>query len=167
MKYTKDLVLIALLTAIIFIQELLLSILPNIQLTFFLFVLYSKKIGFSKTSIIVLIYVLLDNIFSLSMSLLFMPFMFIGLMMIPLLLNTIFKKVSSNLNLALLGIMFSFIYSFINIIPGCIMFDMTFKEYLIGDITWELILVINSYLTILILYNPCSKVFDKYLKKRF
>ena len=130
MKYTKDLVLIALLTSLLFLQEQLLSFIPNVQLTFFLLVLYSKKLGIVKSSLIILIYVIIDNFLSGLLSLLFMPFMLIGLLLIPLSLNTIFKKVNSNLSLAILGIMYSFIYSFINIIPGCIMFNLTFKEYL-------------------------------------
>lgn len=165
MKYTKDLVLIALLTSIIFLQEQLLSFIPNVQLTFFLLVLYSKKLEIVKSSLIILIYVIIDNLIGGSFSLLFIPFMLIGLLLIPLSLNTIFKKVESNLSLAILGIMYSFIYSFINIIPGCIMFNLTFKEYLINDLYWEIILAINSFVTILLLYNACSKIFDLYLKR--
>ena len=69
MKYTKDLVLIALLTSIIFLQEQLLSFIPNVQLTFFLLVLYSKKLGIVKSSLIILIYVIIDNLLSGSFSL--------------------------------------------------------------------------------------------------
>ena len=165
MKYTKDLVLIALLTSLLFLQEQLLSFIPNVQLTFFLIVLYSKKLGIVKSSLIILIYVIIDNLLSGSFSLLFIPFMLIGLLLIPLSLNTIFKKVNSNLYLAILGIMYSFIYSFINIIPGCIMFNLTFKEYLINDLYWEIILAINSFVTILLLYDACSKIFDRYSKR--
>ena len=165
MKDTKNLVLIALLTSILFLQEQLLSFLPNVQLTVFLFVLYSKKLGFATTSMIGLIYVLLDVITMGSSSLLFMPFMLIGWLIIPLLLNTVFKKVESNISLGLLGILFAFIYSFINIIPGMIMFDLDFITYLKGDIVYELILASSSFITILLLYKPCSKVFDRYIKR--
>ena len=96
MKYTKNITLIALLAAILFIQEQLLSFIPNVQLTFFLFVLYSKKLKFIDTIFITLIYVVLDNLVSGSFNLLFIPFMFIGWIIIPILLNTIFKKVESN-----------------------------------------------------------------------
>lgn len=165
MKYTKDLVLISLLSSILILQEQLLSFIPNVQLTFFLIVLYSKKLGIVKSSLIILIYVIIDNLLGGSLSLLFMPFMLMGLLLIPLSLNTIFKKVNSNLSLAILGILYSFIYSFINIIPGCIMFNLTFKEYLINDLYWEIILAINSFLTILLLYDACSKIFDRYFKR--
>lgn len=165
MNDTKNLVLIALLTSILFFQEQLLSFLPNVQLTVFLFVLYSKKLGFATTSMIGLIYVLLDVITMGSSSLLFMPFMLIGWLIIPLLLNTVFKKVESNILLGLLGILFAFIYSFVNIIPGMIMFSLDFITYLKGDIVYELILASSSFITILLLYKPCSKVFDRYIKR--
>lgn len=165
MNDTKNLVLIALLTSILFLQEQLLSFLPNVQLTVFLFVLYSKKLGFATTSMIGLIYVLLDVITMGSSSFLFLPFMLIGWLIIPLLLNTVFKKVESNILLGLLGILFAFIYSFINIIPGMIMFDLDFITYLKGDIVYELILASSSFITIILLYKPCSKVFDRYIKR--
>ena len=62
LKYTKDLVLIALLTSFLFLQEQLLSFISNVQLTFFLIVLYSKKLGIVKSSLIILIYVIIDNL---------------------------------------------------------------------------------------------------------
>lgn len=163
MKYTKDLTLIAILTTILVVQELLLSYIPNIQLTVFLFVLYSKKLGILKTAVINFIYVILDNLLSGSFNFLFIPFMFIGWLMIPILLNTIFKRVDTNVTLATLGVLFAFLYSFINIIPGCIAFNMTFLMYLKGDIVWEILLAISSFITILLLYNPCKRIFDRYI----
>ena len=165
MKYTKDITLIALLTVILFLQEQILSFIPNVQLTVFFFVLYSKKLDFVKTILIVIIYVILDNIIG-GFNLLFLPFMLLGWLIIPMLINTVFKKVESNIYLALLGILFSLIYSWINIIPGCIMFNMDFITYLKGDLIWEITLASSSFLTILLLYNPCSKLFDRYITKK-
>lgn len=165
MKYTKDITLIALLTVILFLQEQILSFIPNVQLTVFFFVLYSKKLDFVKTILIGIIYVILDNIIG-GFNLLFLPFMLLGWLIIPMLINTIFKKVESNIYLALLGILFSLIYSWINIIPGFIMFNMDFITYLKGDLIWEITLASSSFLTILLLYNPCSNLFDRYLTKK-
>ena len=39
----KDLIILALLATILYVQEEVLTFLPNIQLTIFLIVLYSKK----------------------------------------------------------------------------------------------------------------------------
>ena len=50
-KSTKDITIIAVMTTILFVQEQLLASLPGIQLTVFLITLFSKKLGFAKTSI--------------------------------------------------------------------------------------------------------------------
>ena len=60
----RDLTLIAVLTTVLFVSEQLLSFIPNVQLTVFLIVLYSKRVGFVKTSIVTIIHVLLDNLFT-------------------------------------------------------------------------------------------------------
>ena len=57
----KRLVRIAIFAAIMFVQEFALSFIPNVQLTVFLLVLYSKVFGLKKTCIIILIHTILDN----------------------------------------------------------------------------------------------------------
>ena len=166
MLTTRDITLIAILTAILFVQEQALSFLPNFQLTVFLLVLFSKKIGFVNTIIITAIHVLLDNLVMGSFNFVYVPFMLIGWLIIPVLLNTIFKKVNSNILLAVLGVMFSFIYCWIYIIPNCIILQTDFFSYLIADLIWEILLASSSFITILLLYDPCSNVLDKVLKRQ-
>ena len=63
LKFTiKDLVVISISTAIIFVQQMAFAVLPNIQLTTLLIVLYSKVLGFRKTTIIIIIHVIVYNI---------------------------------------------------------------------------------------------------------
>ena len=166
MLTTRDITLIAILTAILFVQEQVLSFIPNFQLTVFLLVLFSKKTGFVNTIIITAIHVLLDNLIMGSFNFIYVPFMLIGWLIIPVLLNTIFKKVNSNILLAVLGVMFSFIYCWIYIIPNCIILQTDFFSYLIADLMWEILLASSSFITILLLYDPCSNVLDKVLKKQ-
>ena len=165
MKSTKDIIIVALLATLLIVQEQLLSFIPNVQLTFFLLVLFSRKLNIVHNLIICLIYVILDGLLSGGFNL-FLPFMLVGVLIIPLSMNTIFKKVESNILLALLGILYSFLYSFILIVPGCILFNMDFITYLKGDIVYEIVLAVSSFGSILLLYNPCSKIFDEYYKKR-
>ena len=101
-----------------------------------------------------------------SFNFIYVPFMLIGWLIIPVLLNTVFKKVNSNILLAVLGVMFSFIYCWIYIIPNCIILQTDFFSYLIADLIWEILLASSSFITILLLYNPCSNVLDKVLKKQ-
>ena len=95
-----DIALVAILAAIIFVLEQLLSNIPGVQLTIFLIVLFSKKLGTIKTCIIIIIHVLLDNFAMSSFSLIYTPAMLIGWLIIPLTLNTIFKCVTNPILLA-------------------------------------------------------------------
>ena len=165
-KFTvKDITLIAILTTILFVQEQLLSFLPNVQLTVFLLVVYSKKLGLLKTVIITLIHTILDCLVMGSLNVAYFPFMLIGWMLIPVLLNTIFKKVESNISLAFLGVLFSFMYCWIYIIPSIIILEVDFISYFYADIIWEIILATSSFLTIMLLYTPCALVLDKITKR--
>lgn len=159
-KKIFDIVLIAMLTAILFVQEQVLMFLPNIQLTVFLIMFYSKKLGFLKTSIIVFIYVLLDNIFMASLGLFYTPFMLLGWMLIPILLCTAFKKVNSVFWLSSLGFIFALIYSWVMVIPNIFVNEIDVIVYLINDIPFEILLAVSSFLSVLWLYKPCEKCFD-------
>lgn len=160
----KDITISSILAAILFVQEQILFFLPNITFTMLLIVLYSKKLGCFKTIFINLVYVLLDNIFNGSFNLLFVVFMFIGWSIVPILLNTVFKKVNNNILLAVIGVLCSFLYSWILIIPGCITFNTDFISYLKMDITWEVVMATSSFLTILLLYKPLDIAWNKILK---
>ena len=156
----KDIAIMAVMTGILFVQEQLLSSLPGIQLTIFLLVLYSKKFGLVRSSIIIVIHVILDNLFMNSFSLMYTPTMLIGLLAIPLTLCTIFKRVESPIWLALLGVAYSFVYCWLYIIPNYFIMNIDPIAYLLSDIIFEIILAVISFVTILLLYKPCSKVLD-------
>ena len=160
----KDITIASILAAILFVQEQILFFLPNITFTMLLIVLYSKKLGCIKTIFINLVYVLLDNIFGGAFNLLFVVFMFIGWSITPILLNTVFKKVNNNILLAVIGVLCSFLYSWILIIPGCITFNTDFISYLKMDITWEVVMATSSFLTILFIYKPLDIAWNKILK---
>lgn len=156
----RDIALIAILAGIMFVLEEIMTFLPNIQLTVLLIVLFSKKLGLKRTSLIVLIHVILDNLFMGSFNFIYTPFMLAGWLIIPLSLNTIFKKVDNKLILALLGILFAFIYCWLYIIPSSLYFNINIKAYFISDILFELLLAASSFISIYLLYNPLSKVIE-------
>ena len=159
-KSTKDITIIAVMTTILFVQEQLLASLPGIQLTVFLIILFSKKLGLAKSSIIIVLHVLLDNFYMSSFSLMYTPTMLIGWLIIPLSLCTIFKNVESPIILALLGVLYSFIYCWLYIIPSYFLISISPIAYLISDITFEITLAVVSFVSILFLYKPCSKIFE-------
>lgn len=167
MNKTKDLILIALFSAILFIQEEALTFLPNIQLTVFLIILYTKTLGFKKTTLIILIHVLLDNLVLGSFNIVFTPFMFLGWMLIPILLNTLFKNLNDHLSLAYFSILSSFLYSWIYIIPAVLILHVDVLAYLASDFIFEVLLAGSSFLSTLWLYNPLYKAMQILLNKTY
>ncbi len=162
----KDIAIISIFAAILFVQEQLLTVLANVQLTILLLVLYSKCMGLKKTSLIVIIHVILDNLFMGSFNYLVIIFMFLGWIIIPLTLTTIFKKINSPIELAFLGVLYAFIFSWIMIYPGMILQELTFFQYMTGDIFFEIILAISSFVTILWLYEPLSKAMNEMMNNK-
>lgn len=163
MNKIKNITIIAFFAAILFVQEQLLTFIPNVQLTVFLLVLYSKVFGLKKTLIIVLIHTLLDNIFMSSFSLYYFPFMLIGWSIIPILTCTLFKNTENSIILGLCGIICSLIYCWTFIIPQSIFTETNIIAYLVADVSFEIVLSISSFISILWLYNPCSKLLKKLL----
>src|SRR5574344_1197180 len=106
----KRLVIISILTAILFVQEQILSFIPNVQLTFLLIILYCKTFNFIESVLMITVHVILDNLLMGSFNLIVVPFMYAGYLVILITLKTIFKKVNYSLGLAFLSILYSLIY---------------------------------------------------------
>lgn len=156
----KDIAIIAILVSILLLVNYILGYIPLIQLTILLIVVFSKKLGFFKSLIIIFVFNILDYLLSGSFNIIFILTSFIGYSLIPISLHTIFKKVDGNMNLALLGILFSFLFSWIHILPICFILNMDFISYLLTDIIFEIVMALSSFISILFLYYPLSKVFD-------
>lgn len=161
MSRIKQITIIAAFSAILFVQEEALTFLPNVQLTVFLLILYSKVFGFKNTAIIVCIHTLLDNIVMGSLNIIYFPFMLIGWLLIPIIVCSLLKKCNNSFILASFSIIFSFVYCWIFMIPNIIFYSIDIKTYLISDILWEIVLAISSFLTTLWLYNPCESILNR------
>lgn len=160
----KRIALIAMLTVIVFVLEEVMTFLPNIQLTVFLLFLYSKKLKFYESSIIVTIHVMLDNFILGSFNIYYTPAMFIGWMPIPVLTNLFFKKIEKPIILAFIASLFAVLYSLVYAVASVIILKVDYIKYLIADLPFASLLVLSSFISTLLLYKPLSNVMDKYIK---
>ncbi|WP_025725220.1 hypothetical protein [Acholeplasma granularum] len=156
----RKIALLSILSAILIVQKIILGPIPFIQLVFFLIIFYTSKISFKSMFLVILIYVLVDGISTSSLNLTYTPYIFLGLILIPLTMNTIFKNIKSPLGLSLIGILHAFIYSWIFIIPMTIIYEIDILLYLYQDILYELALALSTFLTTIILYQPLSNFWD-------
>jgi len=156
----KRLVLTTGFIGILFIQEQFLTFFPNFQLTFLLMMVYSRTFGFRLTSIIIIVHVILDSLLYGGIMFLYSPFMIIAYLFIPLSMTTIFKRVKNDFTLALISMLYGFIYSWIFLIPVVLIMELPLVPYLIADIPFEILLVVSNFITVLLLFRPLVKVIE-------
>lgn len=154
-KLVLKIVMTALLTAIIFVQEEALSFIPNVQLTVLLLVLYGAYCGPKWGSAIVVMHVLLDNLYVGSLTLYVMLPMFIGWEAI-LLASYFVRKRSIYVKVAVAGIG-ALVYCWIFVFSSVLFYKVDMLAYIIADIPFEIILVVCSMVTVLWLFNPLYK----------
>lgn len=168
-KHIKDIALIAILAAVLFAQQIALSFIPNVSFTALLIILYTRLLGFKKTTMIVVVHVIAVNLLSPFGPVLplHIPSMLLGWMLIPILLSTIFRKFKSVWTLAIFGFIFGFIYGWMFIPVSVFALGIPFMEYLIMDLIFELIMGIANFLAILWLYEPMYKFLSQQLFKYY
>lgn len=165
-----ELVVMAALTAVLFLQKQLLTFLPNVTLNFFLMLLYAKVLGLGRTALIVAAYVLLDSTHWGSLNPIFTTAQYIGWMWGPLITCTLLKKEERGIPLAFAGAGFGFLYSWTMIVPTALVYTNQIKNlwaYLMVDIPWEVMLAVSAFLPTLLLYEPLVKLFRRLWNNRF
>ena len=157
----KDICIMGLFTAVLFVQEQLLVFLPNIQLTFLLIVLYTKVFGAKKSLMIVFIHVLLDNMIMGSFTFITMIPMLVGYTILVFLTNLVKdKKLFWIVLIACIG---SLVYTYMFVFMNKIVYDVDLIAYLVADIPFEILLVLSTILTITYLFRPLEKVLNNLL----
>ncbi len=155
----RKMCILSLMAVILFVQEEVLTFLPNIQLTFLLISLYAAVFGIKYSLIVVLIHVILDNIVMGSFTPIVMIPMFIGYVILVVVMylvreEKIFIKV-------IFASICSWIYCMVFLIANAIWLDIDVKAYFIADIPFEILLILSTIFTITYLYNPLYKVLYK------
>ena len=162
----QELVLLAVLATLLMLQKEILSFAPNISLTGLLILLYAKCLGFGRTAVIMVVYILLDSMLWASLHPIFTTAQWIGWMLGPALYCTVFKKTENSLVLAAAAALAAFLYCWVMIVPTALLYTNqigTLGAYILTDIPWELILALCSFVTVLLLYEPLSGLLRKLL----
>lgn len=159
----KDVAQIAILAVIILGIEAALMFLPNVQVTVLLIVVYSKVFNLKKSILIVTIYTILDNL--LFLNIYYLPFMLVGWLVIPVSLNTVFKKVNNVYILATLSIFYVLFYSLMYVVADVIILKIGFLERMLSDSIFVMIFIVSSFVSILWLYEPLKKLLLKLEEK--
>lgn len=160
----RELTVMAMLTALLFVQEQLLNFLPNINFTILLMLLYAKTFGFIKSGMMITVYLVLDAVFMAAVNPVFVVFQWLGWMTIPLLCSTLFRKTEDSVKLAFAGALCALLYCWLMMIPSVFIYRIPFMAYIVPDLPFEAILAASAFLGILLLYEPLRKLLRKLLK---
>lgn len=162
MKEIKELTLLAILSAIVFSLKQALAFLPNIQVVTFLFILYSRTIGTKRTLITILVYVFADSLFWGTFDPFWVMPALIAWSIIPITLNTVFKKANSVVFIMSFAFIFGFVYGWVYIPLTSYKFGIKFTTYLLADIPFEFLMGVSGAISVGILYSPSHYFFDEY-----
>ena len=153
----RDIALIAMLTAILSAQELFLSALPNVQISFLLVAVYGRVLGFKKTIAIVVLHTLIKNVVIGFNIMIVLPALigWIGYTVI----NSLYRK--DNLFLRAILCAFGVVFYASSFIPFAMyFFKVKFIPYLIADLYFTVPLILISCTTIFIAYLPIVRSFN-------
>ena len=153
----RDTILIALSISILVVQELVLSFLPNIQLSTLLLLVYTRVYGYKKTAAIVFVYVLIDNLIfgSIAMVHIVVP-MFLGWLLIISIFSLVLKSTKSHLIYIIFAYLFGHIYGLMFVPFQVWITHVDPWVYLIADLPWEVIMGMSNALAMLWLFEPLS-----------
>lgn len=154
----KRMCIIAIFSAILFALEELLTVLPNVQLTFLLVMLYASILSILDSTLIIIIHVILDNLFMQTFNPFFMVPQFLGL-----LIAAIFARLLRNKNEYIIGvasILASLIYCWLYLLVNIWFLHANFIEYLLADIPFEILLATSSFVSIVLLYKPLKNFIE-------
>jgi hypothetical protein len=161
----KRLVMITAMVSIVVVQETLLTILPNIQLTVLLLFLFSSVLSFKESLVLVFVYVFADSLIMGSLYPLQIAPLIIAWSLIPMMNHSFLKNIKNEYIIGITGMMFSFLYGLVFIPFRALEVGVfNFKAYFVADLPFEIIMAISSLLTIIWLYRPLKKVLDQFTK---
>ena len=152
----RKLLLCVMYSSILFIQELTLSFIPGFQLSFLLILIIGGTLGLKWGNFVLFIYLTLDNLSFGS----FMPYVIIPMIIgweFTLLMGYLFRN-KNKFILAAMGIVSCLVYCWSYLPFSKFFFKVDIISYLISDITYEILLSITTFITIIFLYNPLKTI---------
>jgi hypothetical protein len=153
-KSIFDIAIIAIFTGIVFAVEQVLAFIPNVQLTVFLLILYTRLLGGRKTFFIALLHTIMDNIYNGTLLAHMVIPMAMAWSFIPLTLSTIFKRFKSSFSLTIFAFVFGFVYGIIFIPFSVYTYGYKPWAYFMADVPFEFMMAISGALSVALLYQP-------------
>ena len=160
---TKELTLLAMLTSILFVQETVLSFIPNVQLSVIFIMVYAATLGIPKATLVMSVHVLLDNMIWGSLTPITVCPMWLGWFLL-ILIGRLLRK--TPLPVIVIGsVIGSLLYCWSFVLFNYLFLDINIVAYIAADILFEIILCCSSVVTVMFCYRPAEKLIKGYYAK--
>jgi len=165
----RSITLIAMLLAVLVVQEYVLTGIPQIQLTVILILVYAQFLPYQKLLPLVIAYTLLDNLLLGSFNVLYTPTMLIIWPLYAVIARSLRHK--ADYIQLIFAVIFSFVYGW-SFLPASILVQHldTWQKiwtYMKLDFIAELVMAMNTLVTFLLFYQPLMRLLDFLFKRTF
>jgi len=158
---TRRLLMIAFAITITFVQEQMLLILPNVQFTVLLVIVFTSVFTFKESMTYIIAYVILDNMYLGGFNLFYMIPMFLAWSLIPISYHTILRRTTNEYYLGFFAFVFGFVYGWSFIPFNMIQTGISnFYVYLTADIMFEIIMAVVGFVSVIWLFRPLRNVLE-------
>lgn len=163
----KKLLILAMYTTILVVQDYLLSFIPNIQLSMLLVVLATFLFKFREVILITTVYVLVDNLLYGGLTLYTIPMLLAWYAVIVTLIafDRMFEVRAGGQKLSVLSILLSVIYALPFMAMTVYLYDINLWAYIVADIPFWILMGFSSYVSLDLLYKPLMRLVEGELNR--
>ena len=159
----RELCFLSLLVAILFVQETIMSYIPNVQLSVLLIMVYASTLGLSKATFVMTVHVLLDNMLWGSMSPTTVLPMWLGWFIVTL-IGWALRR--ARLPFIVVGsVIGSLCYCWSFVLFKWLFLPIDIMAYVVSDILFEILICCSSVVTVTILYRPTERLLKKFYQR--
>ena len=160
-KHTKDLVLISIFGVLLFVMQLVLSFIPNVNVVTMLICLYVYILGGRKTFIILIVFITISG-FYYGFGHWHLGYLWIYSILI--ILTVIFKILFKYnvIGLSILGFIFGLLFGFLFAINDSILINVDLWVYYLKGVPFDLIHGFSNMLAILLLFPVLYRMSNQY-----
>ncbi len=161
---TKAIVLLSLFSSIIYVSQIVLSFIPNVNIVTLLFVVYTFNLGIKKTFVVLVVFNTLMGItYGFGYWIIGYFWIYGTLIILTRILMTVIKD---NVVLwSLFGLIFGFLFGFLFAINDYYFVGVSLKAYYLKGIPYDIIHGFSNMLALLFLFNPLNNVIKRGVNK--
>lgn len=155
----RRLVMVAIAISLLIVQEYAMMVIPNVQFTVLLILLFSSVFTFRESILMITGYVLLDMMMLGGLNPMYLLPMMMAWYLIPISYHTFLRRTNNETKLAVFALGFGFVYGWMYV-PFRMLEQGIWNPapYLMADLPFEIVMSVTGFITVLFLFAPLRVV---------